>query len=268
MKIKHNKTILLLVMFFGLCMSSAFAQDEVRVGQEGKIVVIGYNLSADASSVKLFVSFDEGRTWRGPLKQVSGDVSKVKAGSNKQIRWDPIAEFGSLKGSVIFKVEKKIKRQYNKETFVTLNAAYSVAPQLSYGFTIGQVKRHGWYISAMTGTGFHTKGNYNCDTDGNVDGVMVFYSGKTSTTRLSLTAGGVIRLAQPLFLYVGAGYGYRGLFWETENGQWIKNTGFSYSGIEAEAGVMGNIKDFVITAGVKTINFQYMEAKIGVGYKF
>lgn len=261
------KKLLFLTTLYVAFSATAWSQEIQQVKQDGKIVVIDYILQKDANSVNLYVSQDGGKTFKGPLKEVSGDLKDVASG-NRQIRWDVIKELGGLKGDVQFKVSVKLKKYYPKETFILANAAYSFAPQLSFGLTFGQVKKFGYYVSVMTGTGFKMKGDFECDENGYVGKTMPFYSGKTSTTRLALTAGGVAHVANPLYLYLGVGYGFRGVFWETTDEQWAKNKDLSVTGVNAELGLMGNIKGFVISAGVSTVNFKYVEAKIGLGWSF
>ncbi|MBQ8673218.1 MAG: PEGA domain-containing protein, partial [Bacteroides sp.] len=72
----------------------------------------------------------------------------------------------------------------------------------------------------------------------------------------------------PVYAYVGAGYGTRTLAWETEEGEWVKNTDHSASGIAAEIGAIGRYKSCALSLGVQTINFKYMELSVGVGFFF
>lgn len=56
-------------------------------------------------------------------------------------------------------VEPRIDNVLRKQTFITLNGAFSTAPQVSFGFSVGQVKHYGWFISAMTNGGFTGMGS-------------------------------------------------------------------------------------------------------------
>lgn len=82
-------------------------------------------------------------------------------------------------------LDKYLSRGVN---FVTLNAAYSVAPQLSYGLTYGRVKKMGWFVSAMSNfnfVGFNT-------IDDNYEEVIL--TGNTASTRLSVMGGFITRI--------------------------------------------------------------------------
>ena len=50
--------------------------------------------------------------------------------------------------------EKPQTAPNDKSFFVTLNGAYSVAPQWSFGVSFGQLKRFGWFVSLMTNGNF------------------------------------------------------------------------------------------------------------------
>ena len=148
----------------------------------------------------------------------------------------------------------------DKFGFVTLNAAYSVAPQLSYGISFGSVKKVGWYLSAMSNfdfTGFDV-------IDTPFDKVAI--TGNSKTTRLSITGGLMMRLGEPVYLKLGAGYGMRIRAAETLNGQYVKYPANTYEGIEATAGVMLRLGGLAISLDAVTTNFQMMEMKVGVGF--
>ena len=159
------------------------------------------------------------------------------------------------------KPEKMVKDIPNIN-FITLNAAYSIAPQTSFGFTYGQVKRFGWFVSAMSSFDFRFRGNDWNDlysTDGVVD-----FSGKSSKARLSITGGFVVRLFGPIYAKLGAGYGARVKCWEVA-GKWYEYTPDTYKGFDLTAGIMLNTRKYAISADVVTNNFKTMEVKLGVG---
>ncbi len=151
--------------------------------------------------------------------------------------------------------------------FVMANAAYSIAPQASFGLTVGSVKKLGWYASLGSNFKF-VKADYECDYEGNISGMSseYSYSGQKRTSRLGATAGMVLRIYDPLYAYVGGGYGFRNVFWQLENGSWARCADDSYQGIAIDAGLMLHFKGFGFSMGVQTIGVKYLEAKIGIGY--
>lgn len=73
---------------------------DINVEVYGNKVIVNYNLDK-ATDIDLYVSDDGGRTWEGPLKQVSGNIGKnVQPGSNSII-WDAIKERGGISGDDI-----------------------------------------------------------------------------------------------------------------------------------------------------------------------
>ena len=160
------------------------------------------------------------------------------------------------------KPEKKVKdKSLTSTNFLTLNAAYSVAPQTSFGFTYGQVNKVGWFVSAMSNFGTRLSAN-SWDDLTEIDKAVA--SGKNSDARLSFTGGLVCKLSEPVYLKVGAGYGARVKCWELDD-TWYEYPSNSYKGLDLTAGLMFNIKGYTISADVVTTGFEYMEVKIGVG---
>lgn len=245
----------------------------VKAYPRGKAIVVEYDLGADADFVRLSVSLDGGNTYRGPLQQVSGDVADVKAGFGHTMVWDVLKELEVDEfenDQVRFKISVKLKERWPKETFVTLNAAYSFSPQASFGISIGQVKRFGWFVSVMSNGnfgGFSYDGD--CDREGFIEGnFLPYYTGETSKMRLSVMAGGLMKVSDHLCLRLGFGYGNSTLLWHTEDGRWLRNTAYSASGLDLSVGVQLHLNGFVVSAEAVTTQFQTVETKIGIGYAF
>ena len=271
-----KKIVILFACLCGLVVPSAWAQETVEVVRaftNRKAIVLEYDLAMDADFVRLFVSFDGGTTYRGPMQQVSGDIVDVKAGFGRSIVWDVLKELDVKEfynDQVRFKLNILLKERWPRETFVTVNAAYSLVQQGSVGFSVGQVKRFGWFFSLMSNgrfSGFHADGD--CDAQGFLpDGHLMQYTGETSKMRLSVMVGGMMRLQGPWIARVGLGYGNRTVCWQTTDGQWLRNTAYSLQGIDLSAGIQLHLKGFVMTLEAVTTQFQNVEAKIGLGYAF
>ena len=139
--------------------------------------------------------------------------------------------------------------------------------QGAYGLMVGFVKKHGAFLRAKSDFSFiSTHGA--CDENGLIDGHMPWYTGKSAKKRWAVTAGYVARVAKPLYLYGGVGYGQRVLAWERQDGSYVEYQENTYKGIEAELGVMGRFGIFALSAGVQTNSFKYMEFNVGVGVMF
>ena len=95
---------LLLSVFTAVC---SFGQtvSNVDAYQEGKNIIITYDIDKAGSVGDVYCSTDGGRTWGEALRQVTGDVNKqVPAGSHR-IVWNVLAEREKLAGeNICFKV--------------------------------------------------------------------------------------------------------------------------------------------------------------------
>ena len=144
-------------------------------------------------------------------------------------------------------------------SFLTLNGAYSVAPQLSYGLTFGRVKKIGWFVSAMSNFDF---AGFDV-IDNPYDAVVL--TGETASTRISVMGGFVVKIGGPVYLKLGAGYGMRIKCWETAGGEYVEYPGDTYKGIDLSAGLQFNLRNVTFDFDAVTTNLKYMEIKLGVG---
>ncbi len=150
--------------------------------------------------------------------------------------------------------------------FLTVNAAYNNYGKLSYGLTLGSMKKMGWFISLMSNFNFNgLSTDYECSNEFFVDQYYPFYTGKEVYTSLSATGGVMFKLVDELALKVGAGYGIRNTSYEMVDGKYVKNSDVSSSGIEAVIGAQYRIGKFVVSLDMVTTNFKYYEAKLGLG---
>jgi uncharacterized protein (TIGR02145 family) len=99
------------VIFFLLVLSGLKAQTVTvtNVEQDGQKLVVSYDITGGPGKyeVSLHCSTDDGTTWAGPLKSVSGDVGKnIAAGLGKKITWTVLSDRADLKGDQVrFKVK-------------------------------------------------------------------------------------------------------------------------------------------------------------------
>lgn len=139
----------------------------------------------------------------------------------------------------------------------------------SYGLMIGYVNKFGGYLRFKSDFNFDLSTVGNCDASGIHDGSQLWLTGKeTRKNRLAVTAGAMFRIAKPLYSYIGAGYGYRTLAWQNYDGTYYKVTTSSFSGYEAEAGLVVRLGVVALSAGVQTNQFLYVEANLGIGVMF
>lgn len=136
---------------------------------------------------------------------------------------------------------KAFLNTYPLTTFFTLNAAYTSMPQWSFGFKVGTVKRFGWYLSAMTN--FNYRGAFSPFTP---DEHYVL-TGVSKTTYMEGQLGFVVRPHKLVSVHLGAGFGYRTLNFESDQG-WHYYPKRNYHGPTASLGVMFHVWHLVFSA--------------------
>lgn len=85
-----------------------------KATKTGDHYVIEYSLDKNASAVGLYYSEDQGETWKGPVKKVTGNILNVLAGSNKKLEWRYKDEIGSRDILPIVKLEIMEKGSISK----------------------------------------------------------------------------------------------------------------------------------------------------------
>lgn len=177
-----------------------------------------------------------------------------------------------LDKQVVYKLDLKLilPEDQKRKTLVMLEGGYHPS-QTSFGVMAGIVAKHGAYVRFRSDFG-SASADLECNDTGSLtaggSGTPYYIEGSSKKSRLSITGGYLCRIAKPLYGYVGAGYGQRTLAWETIDGEWVKNTDHSASGVAAEIGAIGNFKGFALSLGAQTVNFKYLELSVGIGFFF
>ncbi len=243
---------------------------QVEVAPGDKCIAITCDLK-EAANVKSYSSCDEGDFFKIKKESLSGDAGRlVKAGKQKQAYWNVLEE--NPKNDFRGEVSIGIKARPSFKPFILAQGAYSPIGQAAGGLMVGAVGTVGFYVrgeSSFTGA---KKCPYMCNKNGFIgeepNAHQPFYSGAKASCEWQALGGLVVRMGIPLYLYAGGGYGVRERYWETIDGQWINNIGYSYKGFAGDIGLMGRIKHVAIAVGVNTINFQYLSFNIGLGCAF
>jgi uncharacterized protein (TIGR02145 family) len=116
------KTITLLLSFLFI-FSGLKAQtvSVTEVVQDGQKLIVSYDITGGTGNyeVSLFCSTDDGTTWAGPLKSVSGDAGKnVSAGIGKKITWMVLNDRAALDGD---KIRFKVKANKDENTVTDID---------------------------------------------------------------------------------------------------------------------------------------------------
>ena len=242
--------------------------DGKHYGQTPKIItdlLVGVHelvlIKQGYAELKKSITITEGETLSLKETLVPGETnSSVKNESVTKTVQTPKPQQPKVETAKTVKQNVSKPKVDDKFGFVTLNAAYSIAPQLSYGISFGSVKKVGWFLSAMSNFDFTVFDVIDTPFD------KVAITGNSKTTRLSITGGLMMRLGEPVHLKLGAGYGMRIRAAETLNGQYVKYPANTYEGIEATAGVMFRLGGLAISLDAVTTSFKMMEVKVGLGF--
>ena len=159
--------------------------------------------------------------------------------------------------------------KFDRWLFATLNVAITNYSDLSYGVTVGSGRKFGWFASVMSNFNFDAmSSDYECGNDFLVDGEYIEYTGTEVFTALSVTAGMTYRIAEPLALRLGVGYGVRNVAYKLNDDKTAKNTDLSAAGVDVTAGAQMKFGKFMVSLDAVTTNFKYFEAKLGLGITF
>ncbi len=277
-----RKYIILFLLLVSALVMRAENASNVRIRQEGKSIIITYDLSR-RSVVRVLMSTNNSSDYT-ELKAVSGNVGKgVPAGKARKIVWHPLEEKEEFVAKdVRFKVEALSSYDYYTQnakvkTLVMGQLGYSVAPQLSYGGMIGQMYNGiGWYANFRSNFNFMSKTNLECDENGAINREVPFYTGNKQSSHLVITGGFMMnfleKTAKNKFntfgMYIGGGYGKRELQWEMAGGNWVKYGPTSVAGFSGNLGLFGSVSGLTFSVGMNTIKFEYVDVVVGVGFMF
>ena len=283
--------ILLLILVFAFSFNALFAQNITNVTseQEGCKIVVRYKISKakfnQKFNVLLYVSFDGGKTFQGPMKSVTGNVFKeVKEGANQMV-WNPFNDVTSMDGDVVFDVKAEIINQkVEKHFFIHYTGSYSLRNSgytAPFGISIGQIGKVGWYISARMNRNAFKSSAYDFNGNNVVDyGKALYYEYDNDYKYPSFEAlaGITAQIRWNIFLYGGVGYAYQKYYGhineydfvtnDLQSDSYIDYIDYSASGIAAEGGVIIRAKSLSFNVGYSTLNFSYSNIVFGVGLNF
>tara|TARA_B100000963_G_C22527038_1_gene625811 strand:- start:448 stop:852 length:405 start_codon:yes stop_codon:yes gene_type:complete len=113
-----NLFLILPFCFFSIIVNAQQVSN-VRFKKVDKKIEIYYDLENSWHKngiVQLFYSVDNGKTFKGPLKKVSGSVGGNQYdGYDKKIIWDVLNEIPELTGIVTFKVKYRDRKKFTIE---------------------------------------------------------------------------------------------------------------------------------------------------------
>lgn len=254
----------------------------IRFESFGQAIRVHYTLSRlpfDSFTVlNLFVSTNGEESFIGPLIQVQGDIGRVTGNGDKSVVWQVMDEIGHLEGTIVFELRGNVVKETPKDENLLM---YNVSGSSCFGLMYGRVARWGGYLRGKTNFSFRDA-PYTCNNSGifSYKGENDFYiiDKATRRSRLGITGGVLYRPIVSLYLYAGAGYGYRRLMWHAElfdyqseqrvGDLWAVNTSNSAEGVEAELGGIFRYKKWAVSLGLNTVDFSFFEVNGAIGLFF
>lgn len=262
------------------CLAQRITQ--VRFEQFGRAIQVHYALERlpydSFATLNLFVSTNGGQGFKGPLVRVQGDIGRVESNGLKSVIWEVMEEYGELDGMVAFEIRGEVQR---KDLGVENLLMYNVSGSSGIGLMYGRVARWGAYVRGKTNLSFEDA-PYTCDNSGEFDyegkGDYYVVDKEVRRSRFGVTAGVLYRPYRFLYVYAGAGYGFRRLMWhartydyddEGPTGElWAVNTRRSSDGLEMELGAIYRYRRLAVSAGVNTVAFSFFELNGAIGLFF
>ncbi|NCA77505.1 MAG: hypothetical protein EOM90_14325 [Alphaproteobacteria bacterium] len=246
---------------------------EVRNGK----VYVHYLVDAkfyNEFNISLYVSRDNGQTYIGPLKEVTGDIGKVNKEGWKTIVWDPMKEMPFVSETLIFDVRAEIIRNKPMQSFFMMFVGNTTT---YFGLRAGLLGRVGFYAELRGNLMAMNTGEFSYQ-DGTVDynqpGYYTF-TGSNGYAAFSALVGVNYQPAKKFFLYLGAGYGKEDYLMKIDEfsydgdinigSSYVKYDQYSHSGVEIDLGVMYRIKMLMLSGGATMINFKTFGWTAGIG---
>lgn len=276
----HNSRNILILLL--LIATPLYAQDVTNISaqQEGRDIVVYYDLS-DKADVSLDVRFN-GR--RQKISMLSGDIGKsIESGNRKKIVWHVLDEKESsfLQNNVVFTVRANAPYR----TILLAEGGISALPFTpSGGLMIGGVKRVGWYVKGRSNFIFGNpkpngsitpKGDTITLSTNNGDKIIpnnampYNITGVYYTTHWVANAGMIVRCWHrnpiDIYIYFGVGYGERKQVWQTIHDGYLTYMPSYHSNVSGDLGLLFSYKKFMLSAGVTSIGYKYIDMQLGLG---
>lgn len=276
---RNSRNILIFLLLIASPLSAQTVTN-INAQQEGRDIVVYYDLS-DKADISLDVRFN-GRKQK--ISMLSGDIGKsIESGNRKKIVWHVLDEKGStfLQNNVVFTVRANAPYR----TILLAEGGISALPFTpSGGLMIGGVKRVGWYVKGRSNFIFWkpqpsgsiipngdaiTLSTNNGDKIIPNNAMPYNITGVYYTTHWVANAGMIVRCWHrnpiDIYIYFGAGYGERKQVWQTIHDGYLTYKPSYHSNVSGDLGLLFSYKKFMLSAGVTSIGYKYIDMQLGLG---
>lgn len=138
--------------------------------------------------------------------------------------------------------------------------------QAAWGITVGRGDTWGWYVNATSNFVFEKNAGTVSGTDGLTEGgALIFFNNVRSVSFHQATGGVSYRISDHLKLMLGAGYGLRNVYAQSEEGKYYQIGGGG--GVSLEAGICLSVSILSFEASVCSPALSGISARVGLGIK-
>ncbi len=277
---KYLLTVIGILSFLSFTRAQNVSDIKAQVSNDNKIHV-SYKITGarfyQTFNIYLYISSDNGKTFAGPMKEVSGDVGDGIKEGNHVIIWDALKEMPFTKKDLIFDVRAITIDNPIKKKFFVSYVGNLITP---VGVRIGNSHKLGWYIEARASLLANEKLPYNF-VNGNIENwdKPGYYqsNGTENYSAYSIGAGLTFQLSWNTFFYLGGGYGSQKRIFEVYEynnddnvigNSWVVKDDESYTGAELSAGFMQRFGSIIISVGGTFLNFETPNFTAGIGFSF
>jgi len=149
-----------------------------------------------------------------------------------------------------------------------LSASAIVLPEPAWGLRISRLGRKwGGYAAFHSDFSRHQTA-YDALSDGSSGDARIWTSGASATDCVFITTGPSLRLSKQWVLSAGLGYGQRKLCWEDSEGNWMRITDASPSGLCTELGVTFLWRKISFSTSWISLPFSYHALSLSAGILF
>lgn len=248
--------------------------DKINVGY----VISGLKYYQNISQIDFYVSRDEGKTFEGPLKQISGDIGAGLRNGKYVMVWDVLKEMPLTDEELVFDVRLTVTEKPRKKSFMISLTGNTTTP---LGLRIGQLGKIGWYAEFRASLSPFTTGSYTYKNE-TIPGYNKLgyyeFNGNKGFAAWSAIGGATFQTSWKVFFNIGGGFGVENYLYqideysyETESKTgttWVEDTDYSNIGFELDAGMILKFNKFIISGGATSINFKTINWTAGIGVAF
>lgn len=177
----------------------------------------------------------------------------------------PVVE--SMEAELVTK-EIQIKQRKSFPTHWVFMAQAGIGKTFSSGAMIAYLHRVAFYGSFLSNWSSVKSDGLECDKNGTLysTNTTPYYKTTSKQTFYTIDAGATLLLARGFWVYGGAGYGARQKYWETIDGQVVKNIDLSTEGLALSIGTIITYRQLSAQVGLKSITLKDIILTVGVGF--